>query len=218
MTISQAIKMMSQVTGKSRKSIKDDFEPIIEAFEEIGSNTFAKSFPMEFINFYLYGSELSNKSNYFNSLDVRNFLIKEFNLRGQQADVIISSSGKVDNWLLFKLAAYRILDEEYPEDEYNTLKTVIDYYVNREKEQKEKYFNEYKKAITSWKAQEKGLKQLLDKATKGYDKTKMYGPNRQEIIIIETKIINLIERVKELNECFTLSNQSMNSAYPTVIP
>jgi hypothetical protein len=214
MNTNQAVKMMSQITGKSRKEIKEDINPVLEAFEEVGVEGLAKNLPSDIINLYLYGSELTNKDYYFNLLDVRNFLIKEFNLRGIQADSIILNNGKVDYWLLIKLAAYRILDEEYPDDEYNTLKTIIDYYVNREKKQKENYFNEYKKAVNAWKEQEKGLKQLLNKASKGYDKTKMYGPDRQEIEIIENRLSNLCELIKELNEDIALI--SLNSRYFTV--
>jgi hypothetical protein len=174
MNTNQAVKMMSQITGKSRKEIKEDINPVLEAFEEVGVEGLAKNLPSDIINLYLYGSELTNKDYYFNLLDVRHFLIKEFNLRGIQADSIILNNGKVDHWLLLKLAAYRILDEEYPKDEFDKLKVVIEYYLNDEKDRKENYFNEYKKAINAWKKQIKGITQILNDVTKSYDKDKLY--------------------------------------------
>jgi hypothetical protein len=215
MNTNQAVKMMSQITGKSRKEIKEDINPVLEAFEEVGVEGLAKNLPSDIINLYLYGSELTNKDYYFNLLDVRNFLIKEFNLRGIQADSIILNNGKVDHWLLIKLAAYRILDEEYPKDEFDKLKVVIEYYLNDEKDRKENYFNEYKKAINAWKKQIKGITQILNDVTKSYDKDKLYLFDKQEIEILENHLSNLCEQIKELNEDIVLS--SLNSRYSTVI-
>jgi hypothetical protein len=207
--------MMSQITGKSKKEIKEDINPVLEAFEEVGVEGLAKNLPSDIINLYLYGSELTNKDYYFNLLDVRHFLIKEFNLRGIQADSIILNNGKVDHWLLLKLAAYRILDEEYPKDEFDKLKVVIEYYLNDEKDRKENYFNEYKKAINAWKKQIKGITQILNDVTKSYDKDKLYLFDKQEIEILENHLSNLCEQIKELNEDIVLS--SLNSRYSTVI-
>ncbi len=36
MNIYQAVNMMSQITNKSKKAIKEEIRPIIEAFEELG--------------------------------------------------------------------------------------------------------------------------------------------------------------------------------------
>ncbi|WP_024786788.1 MULTISPECIES: hypothetical protein [unclassified Lebetimonas] len=215
MNIYQAVNMMSQITNKSKKAIKEEIRPIIEAFEELGLDSFAKNIPTNIIDLYLYGVELSNKDYYFSLFKVREFLMKEFNLRGIQADNIIFMNGKVDHWILLKLAAYRILGEKYPEDEYNTLKTLINYYVSREKEQKENYLNEYKKAIAAWKAQIKELEQLLNKTKQKYDKSKIYGFDKQEIDIIENQIITLCETIKNLNDDIAFS--SLNTRYFTVI-
>ncbi|WP_024791681.1 hypothetical protein [Lebetimonas sp. JS138] len=111
-----------------------------------------------------------------------------------------------------KLAAYRILGEKYPEDEYNT--TLINYYVSREKEQKENYLNEYKKAIAAWKAQIKELEQLLNKtggARPGAGRAKVNDPKLK-------KIFNRVNGLAKLKiRAYALAFQEWNEAEAALI-